>query len=108
MLPTRSFAGVAHRAFFHPQVSEVLPMCMCSLIFCRLFDATRRRHPLRLLLDRKEAMYAFAYPVYLDLLTFGFQGKYTVTLIPGDGKAESGYRVDYRHTMTIVRNRPRD
>lgn len=62
MLPTRSFAGVAHRALFHPQVSVVFPMCLCSLIFCRLFDATRRRHPLRLLLDRKEAMYAFAYP----------------------------------------------
>jgi hypothetical protein len=61
MLLTRSFAGVAHRALLHPQVSVVLSMYLYLLIFCRLFDATRRLHPLQLLLDGKEAMYAFAY-----------------------------------------------
>jgi hypothetical protein len=61
MLPTR-FAGVAHRALFHPQVSVVMFVYLCLLILCRLFDATRRRHPLQLLLDKKEAMYAFALP----------------------------------------------
>ena len=61
MLPTRSFAGVAHRALFHSQVSVVLSMYLFLLIFGRLFDATRRRHPLQVLLDRKEAMYAFAH-----------------------------------------------
>jgi hypothetical protein len=67
MLPTRSFAGVVHRALFYPQVSVVLYLYLCLLIFCRLFDATRRRHPLQLLLDRKEAMYAFAHPRMLRL-----------------------------------------
>jgi hypothetical protein len=45
-------------------------------------------------------------PVCFEWLTFVCQGKYTVTLIPGDGKAESGYGVNCRRTMTIVRNRP--
>jgi hypothetical protein len=62
MLPTRSFARAAHRALSHPQVSVVLSMYLRLLIFCRLFDATRRRRPLQLLVGRKEAMYAFAHP----------------------------------------------
>jgi hypothetical protein len=62
MLPTRSFARAAHRALSHPQVSVFLSMYLCLLIFCRLFDSTRRGHPLRLLVGRKEAMYAFEHP----------------------------------------------
>jgi hypothetical protein len=67
MLPTRSFVSVAHRVLFQPQVSVVLSTYLCLLIFRRLFDATRRRHLLQLLLDRKEAMYAFAHPRMLRL-----------------------------------------
>ena len=47
---------------------------LCFLIFCRLFDAMRRGHPLLLLLDRKEAMYAFTYPHTLRLAQFWLPG----------------------------------
>ena len=62
MLPTRPFAGVAHRALLHSQVSIHLPVSLCLLNFHRLFGAMRLLHPLLLLLDEKEATYACAHP----------------------------------------------
>jgi hypothetical protein len=91
MLLPRSFAGAVSRTLLHSQVSVCLSLYLYLLTFCRLFEVTRPLHPLLLLLVKKQVTYVFARPHILQGAhfrhTLSCQGKYTVTLIPGDGKA---------------------
>jgi hypothetical protein len=110
MLPSRPLAGVVHRALLHSQVSvRSFLFCIYSLPVgcstlrvgcthcCFCWTKRKQRTDLHVLIFSRELIF----------ITLPCQGKYTVTLIPGDGKAGRYYTVDGRCTISS-RNWPRD
>ena len=95
MLPTRSFAGVAHRVSLYSQVSVSPVTYLCLL--AHSLQAVRRyasAAPTAAFAGQKGSNVRLCTSLYaLTSFIFCHQGKYTVTLIPGDGKAWCAYGV---------------